>query len=204
MENALDFLTAMIGASPIEITAFFLGIANIVLLARRSIWNYPFGIIMVSLYAWVFYGAKLYSDVILQVFFFVVQIYGWAHWLGRRDAAGLVIVERISRRAGIASAAIAITGAALMGTLMARFTDASFPYWDASILSLSVVAQILLARRILENWLVWIVVDALAIGLYATKGLYPTAVLYAVFFIIAAIGYVGWRRAWARGETVEA
>ena len=76
MENALDFLTAMIGARPIEITAFFLGIANIVLLARRSIWNYPFGIVMVSLYACVFYGAKLYSDVILQVFFFVVQIYG--------------------------------------------------------------------------------------------------------------------------------
>ena len=63
---------------PVEIAAFFLGIANITLLVRRSVWNYPFGIVMVSLYAWVFYGAKLYSDALLQIFFFVVQCYGWA------------------------------------------------------------------------------------------------------------------------------
>lgn len=204
MDGALEFLTAMIGARPIEIAAFWLGIANITLLVRRSIWNYPFGIVMVALYAWVFYGAKLYSDVILQLFFFVVQLYGWAHWLTRRDETGLVIVARIGRIAAIACAAGALAGTLAVGGLMARFTDASYPFWDASVLSLSIVAQILLARRILENWLVWVAVDALAIGLYAAKGLYPTAVLYMLFFVIAAIGYVGWRRAWVRGDAIEA
>ncbi len=203
MENTLDFLHAMIGERPVEIAAFFLGLANIILLVRRSIWNYPFGIVMVSLYAWVFYGAKLYSDVILQIFFVVVQLYGWAHWLARRDESGLVIVTRIGRRAALACAVIAILGTLIWGWGMGAFTDASYPFWDASILWLSVIAQILLARRILENWLVWIGVDALAIGLYWTKGLYPTAALYTLFLVIAAIGYVQWRRAYAHGERIE-
>ncbi len=202
MGEVLEFLTAMIGARPVEVIAFVLGLANITLIVRRSIWNYPFGIAMVTLYAWIFYGAKLYSDVILQIFFFVVQCYGWAHWLTRRDEEGLVIVERISKGAALISAAVAIAGTALTGWLMSAYTDASFPFWDASILWLSVVAQVLLARRIRENWLVWIAVDIIAIGLYWTKGLYPTAVLYLMFLVISAIGYANWRRAYSRGEAV--
>lgn len=200
MESAFDFLHAMIGERPIEIIAVMLGLANIILLTRRSIWNYPFGIVMVTLYAWIFFGAKLYSDMLLQGFFFFVQLYGWAHWLRRRDETGLVIVERISRKAAHAYAGAAIIGVAALGGAMARFTDASFPFWDASIAVLSVIAQILLARRRLENWLVWIAVDILAIGLYWTKDLQPTAALYTLFLIISAIGYWQWRRAWKRGE----
>jgi len=203
MENATDFLHAMIGERPVEILAFFLGVANILLLVRRSIWNYPFGIAMVSLYAWVFYGAKLYSDVILQIFFFVVQVYGWVYWLKNRDVQGLVIVERISNFETAASTVVALGGMAVTGVLMSKYTDASYPFWDASILWLSIVAQVLLARRILENWLVWVAVDVLAVGLYWTKALYPTAVLYAVFLVIATLGYFQWRRAWRRGESVE-
>ena len=184
--------------------AFWLGIANITLIVRRSIWNYPFGIAMVTLYAWIFFGAKLYADTVLQVFFFVVQIYGWVYWLKNRDTSGLVVVRRLTKTQAIPYAITGVAGIAVIGTGFARFTDASFPYWDSTILVLSVIAQILLARRRLENWLVWIVVDALAIGLYWTKELYPTAVLYGLFFIIASIGYWSWRRAWARGEAVEA
>ncbi|MFC2951394.1 nicotinamide riboside transporter PnuC [Marinicaulis aureus] len=202
MGEVLEFLTGMIGARPVEIIAFFLGIANITLLVRRSIWNYPFGIAMVTLYAWIFYGAKLYSDALLQIFFFVVQAYGWAHWLTRRDEQGLVIVARITPRAAVASALAALAGTAALGGAMATWTDASFPFWDASVAVLSVIAQVMLARRLLENWLVWVAVDIVAIGLYWTKGLYPTAVLYLMFLVISAIGYVNWRRAYSRGEAV--
>ncbi len=200
--GVFEFLHAMIGERPIEIAAVLLGVANILLLVRRSIWNYPFGIVMVSLYAWIFYGAKLYSDALLQIFFFVVQCYGWAHWLSRRDAEGLVIVERISNRAAVLSALAAIAGTAALGGFMAAYTDASFPFWDAAIAVLSVIAQIMLARRLLENWALWVAVDILAIGLYWTKGLYPTAVLYLVFLTIAAVGYFNWRCAYAQGEAV--
>ncbi len=203
MESAFDFLHAMIGERPIEMLAVALGVANITLLVRRSIWNYPFGIAMVTLYAWIFFGAKLYSDALLQIFFFVVQLYGWAHWLGRRDESGLVIVERLSKKAGLVYAASAMAGIAALGGVMAHFTDASFPFWDASIAVLSVCAQIMLARRILENWIVWVVVDLLAIGLYWTKELQPTAALYAIFLIIATLGFFEWRKAWKRGAGVE-
>ncbi|WP_375201650.1 nicotinamide riboside transporter PnuC [Hyphococcus sp.] len=202
MGGVLDFLTGMIGGRPIEIVAFFLGIANITLLVRRSIWNYPFGIAMVSLYAWIFYGAKLYSDALLQIFFFVVQAYGWAHWLTRRDEEGLVIVARLSPRGAVTAALAAVAGTAALGGVMETYTDASFPFWDASVAVLSVIAQIMLARRLLENWALWVAVDIIAIGLYWTKGLYPTAVLYLMFLVISAIGYFNWRRAYDRGEAV--
>ncbi len=190
----------MLGTRMIEIAAVALGLANIALLVRRSIWNYPFGIVMVILYAKIFFDAKLYSDALLQGFFLIVQLYGWAHWLSRRDETGLVIVERLTRKAGVIYAISALAGIALLGGLMWRFTDASYPFWDASIAVLSVAAQIMLARRILENWLVWVAVDMLAIGLYWTKDLQPTAALYAVFLIIASFGFLQWRKAWARGE----
>jgi len=133
--------------------------------------------------------------MLLQGFFFVVQIYGWLHWLGRRDETGLVIVERLTKKAGLVYAASAVVGIALLGGAMARFTDASFPFWDA---------QIMLARRILENWILWIVVDLLAIGLYWTKDLQPTAALYTIFLIIATLGFFEWRKAWKRGAGVDA
>ena len=194
MDDWGSFLIGMIGSRPIEITAVVLGLFNIVLLIRRSIWNYPFGIAMVTLYFFIFYGAKLYSDAGLQVFFFFVQFYGWYYWLQRRDEEGLVIVTRLSAGPALAYGAAGIAAIAVIGTMMGRYTDASYPYWDASIAALSVIAQILLARRRLENWLVWVLVDALAIGLYWAKGLYPTAALYAIFLVMAAAGYLAWRR----------
>ena len=195
--NALDFIIAMFGERPIEMIAVTLGLINVGLLVRRSIWNYPFGIAMVILYARIFFDAKLYSDAGLQIFFLVVQAYGWWYWLQRRDDEGLVIVRTLTAKQALAYGSAAIVGVPLLGGVMDRFTDASLPYWDASIAVLSVIAQILLARRRLENWLVWIVVDLLAIGLFWTKGLYPTAVLYGVFLAMATAGYFNWRRSWA-------
>ncbi len=202
MDQLVGFFFAMVGERPTEIAAVVLGLINISLLVRRSIWNYPFGIVMVSLYAWIFYGAKLYSDVLLQFFFFVVQFYGWYYWLKGRGGDGLVIVERLTGGQALGYAGAAVAGVAMLGTFMARFTDAAFPYWDASIAVLSVIAQILLARRRLENWILWILVDVLAIGLYWVKDLHPTAALYAVFLTLSGVGLFSWRRAWKHGEAV--
>ncbi len=184
----------------LEIVAALLGLANILLLVRRSIWNYPFGIAMVLLYAFVFHEAKLYSDALLQIFFLVVQIYGWWHWVRNKAEAGEIMVERLPGRAllmlGIASLA-AIYG---WGALMHRFTDASYPWWDGSIAILSVVAQVLLARRYVENWAVWILVDIISIGVYAAKGLWPTFGLYIVFLIVSILGLIEWHRVRSRAR----
>ncbi len=191
----ISFLKGMVGSSPIEIIAVMFGFANVFLLVRRSIWNYPFGLIMVSLYAWIFYDAKLYSDMLLQPFFFVIQLLGWWWWLTKRDDQGQVIVERMPAYQIPVYAGAAAVCIVAVGGLMTHYTDAAVPYWDATTTVLSVIAQILLARRKLENWIVWIIVDVIAIGVYTYKGLNPTAVLYAVFLCLAIVGYVSWRRA---------
>ena len=176
----------------LENLAATLGLINIVLVVRRSLWNYPFGIAMVSLYFFIFAEEKLYSDALLQIFFLVVQLYGWWNWTRGRDTSGGLIVKRLSRQALLCWIVVIAAATALWGWLMHSFTDAAFPWWDASVAMISIGAQILLSRRYIENWPFWVLVDAVAIGLYHSKGLEKTAILYAVFLIVAAWGWREW------------
>jgi nicotinamide mononucleotide transporter len=185
----------MFGTRAIEIIAVLCGIANVVLIIRRSLWNYPFGLVMVALYAWIFFEVRLYSDTLLQVFFFVVQLFGVVWWLRGRDAEGDIIVRRLSKQQVLMTVVAAVVGTIVLGATMSRWTDAALPFPDAAIASMSVLAQILLARRFLENWLLWIAVDVLTIGVYFSKDLHPTAVLYALFLLLAITGLLDWRRA---------
>ena len=203
MTEVWTFLGGMFGTRAIELIAVTFGFINVFLIIRRSVWNYPFGIAMVTLYCWIFYEYKLYSDSLLQVYFFFIQLAGWWWWLRHRDPDGKVYVERLApaRIPLIATGAIAATIA--LGWIMTTYTDASLPYWDATTTVLSVIAQFLLAKRILENWLVWIAVDILAIGIYIAKGLEPTAALYAIFLVLASIGLLTWAKAWRSGEALQ-
>lgn len=178
----------------IETVAALLGLANVALVVRRSMWNYPFGLAMVALYGFVFFEARLYSDALLQVFFFAVQLYGWWNWSRSRAQAGEVHVEQMAGRARFNWLAACAIVAAGWGTLMHRFTDAAFPWWDGTIAVLSVAAQILQSRRKLESWVLWIAVDLLAIPLFAVKELWLTAGLYGVFLALSVWGLVGWAR----------
>ncbi len=188
-------LTA-VSVNLLEIIATLLGLANIILLVRRSIWNYAFGLAMVALYADIFFTAKLYSDALLQLFFFAIQLYGW--WAWRRSGAGdhKVQVERLTGPARIAWIVMIALTSLGWGMAMHSYTDASFPWVDATVAMASIAAQILLARRCIENWILWIAVDIVAIGLYLAKGLTVTAGLYGIFLILSA---VGWRE-WAQAE----
>lgn len=194
MDGAIEFIRAMAGTRGVEVAAVLLGIGNIALLIRRSIWNYPFGLAMVTLYAVVFFEAKLYADAGLQVFFFAIQIYGWMNWARARDAEGLVIVARAGAATGLYVGA-ALAGAAVLGLGLDRFTDATHPFYDAVIAGLSIAAQLMMARRFLENWFLWIAVDILAVGLFWVKDLKPTAALYVVFLVMCVFGFISWRRA---------
>lgn len=178
----------------LEIAAALLGVINVVLVVRRSTWNYPFGIAMVSLYFFVFWEAKLYSDALLQIFFFLIQLYGWWAWYHAAHVDHGVAVgwmNWIKRLAWIAGTAAAVL---LWGTGMARFTDAAAPYADATIAGLSVAAQILQSLRRVESWVLWIAVDVLAVGLFAWRGLQVTSALYALFLMLATLGLFEWRR----------
>lgn len=176
----------------IEIIATLLGIANILLLVRRSIWNYPFGLVMVALYAYIFFFAKLYSDALLQLFFFAIQVYGWWAWWRAGGGEHKVEVERLTGPARIAwIAMIALTSLA-WGWIMHSYTDASYPFWDATVAMGSIAAQILLARRCIENWMLWILVDLDAIPLYYAKQLPYTVGLYLLFLAFSVAGLLRW------------
>lgn len=177
-----------------EIIASILGLANIVLLVRRSIWNYPFGIAMVTLYGVVFFEARLFSDAALQVFFFVVQIYGWWNWYHARDSAGLARVELMTARSRLAWIAVIVAFNVADAWFLMKYTSDVAPWMDANTTAMSVVAQYLLSVRKIENWILWIVTDVVQIGLYYWKGLYPTTGLYVLFLIISGVGLYEWLR----------
>ncbi|MDB5678435.1 nicotinamide riboside transporter PnuC [Sphingomonas bacterium] len=187
-----QFLSEM---SPVEGIAAVLIAINVWLVARRSIWNYAFGIVGVAIYGWVFFGAKLYSDMLLQFFFLVVQCYGLQQWRRSQVESGEVVVERLGNRERFVGLAGIVAAVVVWGSLMHRFTDASLPWWDASVAMTSVSAQILMSVRKLENWWLWIVANILSIGLYAAKGLWITTGLYVFLLGLAIWGLVRWQSA---------
>ncbi len=181
--------------SPIEAAATLFGLINVTLVVRRSMWNYPFALVMVALYAWIFFGAKLYSDALLQIFFLAVNLYGWWNWARSRADTGEVRVEQLAGSARFGWVASCLIATVLWGWMMHRYTDAAWPWLDGGIAMASVAAQILQSRRKWENWLLWIAVDIAAVPLFALKGLWLTAGLYLVFLALSVWGLIDWKKA---------
>ncbi len=180
--------------SVVEAVATAFGLACVWLSVRRNVWTWPTGLVQVALYVWVFFQAKLYSDVLLHLVYVALQVYGWVCWRRRGPAGDRLAVSRLTPRAFAAWLGLAAGGSVALGLAMARFTDAALPWADAAIAAVSLVAQTLLARKQLETWLLWIAVDVVAIGVYAAKALYLTCGLYAVFLGLATTGWFAWRR----------
>jgi len=179
--------------SPVEIVAVVATLLSVWLSVRRNILTWPTGIVGVSAYFVVFLRTRLYADMALQVLFLVQCSYGW--WAWRRGEQREEPPIRVLSARGRAAVAAVVLGVSLVaGTLLDRYTDAAAPYWDASASVLSITANQLLARRVLENWLLWIVADALYVGIFLWKSLYLSAGLYALFFGMVIAGLVRWTR----------
>ena len=186
--------------SALEATAAVLGLINLVLIARRTIWNYPFGIAMVCLYFIVFWQARLYSAAGLQVFFLGSQLYGWWYWRQSTDGSTSVPVRRLDTPGRMIALGSGTAITLALGLAMSSLTDAAAPWLDAGNAGFSMVAQILTDRRHVESWPLWILINIVSVWLYASQGLLATAALYAVFLCIAGWGWDSWRRAATAGE----
>jgi nicotinamide mononucleotide transporter len=180
--------------STIEIVAALFGVVGVYLSVRQNVWNWPVGIVNVALYVIVFYEARLYADMGLQVIYIVLALYGWYQWLYGGPGRTTLPVTRAKRRQMLVALAVGALGAWGIGEVLARYTNASLPYLDASLTSASLVAQWMATRKLLENWALWIAADTVYIGMFVYKQLYPTAALYAVFTALAILGYVQWKR----------
>ena len=190
--NWFNWLQGFAGASPHEWIATVSGFICVYLVIKRNIWCFAFGFVQVSIYTWIFYDVKLYSDMALHVFYIGFQIYGWLLWKNAQDSTGRVIVNQGSSKEYILWIIAIVVCTGLLGTIMTHYTDASFPYPDAFTTCASLVAQWLLSHKKLLNWMLWIVVDIVAIAIYWQKGLFPTSALYACFLVMAIIGQWQW------------
>ncbi|CAN5474816.1 nicotinamide riboside transporter PnuC [soil metagenome] len=185
-----------IWGQPLSMTEFFgsiFGIAGVYLTVKKNIWCFPTGLANVGLYGVLFFNERLYADAILQVFYLFLLVYGWMQWK-RTDQQNDFITTKIEREFWILLAIICIGATMLIGTVFKNYTDASLPYLDSLLTSMSFIAQWMVAKKKLENWLVWIVADIVYVGMYIYKDLYLTAGLYFVFIILAFIGYREWKK----------
>ncbi|WP_456825546.1 nicotinamide riboside transporter PnuC [Cellulomonas sp. P5_E12] len=177
----------------VEILGFVTGAACVWLAARENVWNFPVGIVNTGLFLVLFTSAGLYANAGLQVVYLVLNGLGWYWWLrGGRDH-GVLEVRRAPRVAWVVGA-VAVVGVTAGLTVLLADASAA-PFWDSLTTALSLVAQLMMGRKWLGSWAVWIVTDVLLVGLYASQGLYLTAVLYALFIGLCVQGVVRWRRA---------
>jgi nicotinamide mononucleotide transporter len=179
----------------LEIVAFVLAIVMVVLNMRVNPAAWPLAIISSLLYFALFWNSRLYGDAGLQIFFAVIALWGWWQWLRGTEANGQALQVRslpVAARWWLLGALAAAWPAT--GLFLKAFTNTDVPWWDAFPTAASVIGQWLLGRKYIENWLAWIVVNVVGVGLFAYKGLWLTTLLYGLFIVMSFIGWRAWRR----------
>jgi len=179
---------------PFEIVATISGIIAVFLQAKEKILAWPFAIISVGISVVIFYNSKLYSDFGLHIIYIFLNLFGWYTWNKRPQENSVLATKVLSTSGVLIAIVVTIWGCLGLGYAMHNYTDADLPFYDAFTTSGSLVAQYLLAKKYLQNWLLWIVVDLVAIPLYIYKGLYFFAFLFLVYLLICIYGYMSWRK----------
>lgn len=186
--------------SALEIAANLVNLISIVLAARNHVLTWPTGILGCLLFGLLFFQSHLYADVTLQIFFIGTSVVGWRQWRRHADGQEKPISPTSLAELGL-YAVFGVISALLYGALLHHFTDASYPFIDSMVLAFSVIAQLLLMNRRLENWYFWILVNIISIPLYFMKDLYLTAGIYFLFLINAIWGLKRWRKDMPRSTT---
>lgn len=186
--------------SALEIVAVAISFLGIWLTARRAMLCWPINLLACALYFKLFLDVRLYSDMVLQALFGLAILYGWFAWARGRGDDGRVVVRPLPIAEAAAGLAAGALGAVAIGWFTSHYTDAALPWMDAGLSSFSLVAQYWTARRQAANWLLWIAVDVLYVGMFVFKGLWLTAGLYGAMVGLAVLGYRRWRQESAGGK----
>ncbi len=178
-----------------ELTAVILAVAYLVLAIRQNIWCWLCAAISTAMYVYLFAKANLYMESLLNVFYFVMAIYGWTMWRGGKAENELPVSvwpQKVHRYAVF----LIVCLAAGSGFLLGNFTDAAYPYIDSATTFAAIWATFLVARKVLENWWYWLVIDVVSVFIYWSRGLEATAVLFIVYVVLIPIGLVAWTRSY--------
>lgn len=178
------------------------GLLYIILSVKQNIWCWIFGIISSAVYLVVFFNSKIYADMSLQLYYVVMGIYGWIHWSGadKKGKNSLVPIVRLNSKSAINLFAITVALFFIIAWFLIKFTDSPIPWVDAFTTSLSFTATWMLARKIIEHWIIWVVVDAVSIGLYFYRELYSSILLFGVLTTLAVYGYIEWNKQWKKDQ----
>ena len=197
-------LNSWLSDNYIEIFGAVTGILYVFFEIRQNIWLWPVGIATSAVYIIVFFTNKFYADMSLQGYYLVISVLGWYWWLrggglraqdaGHRAQGEKLQVTRLKIKTGIILIFIWITLYLGMWFVLDRLTDSPVPEWDSFITSLSIIATWMLARKIYEHWYLWIIVNAASVILFITRGLYPTVILYLIYFAMSFVGLRAWKR----------
>ena len=187
--------TYAVQINALEAAGLVFGLLAVWLLIKQNIWTWPAGIIYVFISFVIFYQVKLYADLALHIVFLALNVYGWYYWIyGKKDKEEELPVTRAKPKTLAVLVVLSALGIAAMGTLFTLYTDAAVPYWDSTTTVLSLVGMWLTAKKKIENWHFWFVVDVLATGIYVYKGIYFYALLYLIYVGMAVAGYLAWRK----------
>ena len=189
-------LEAIRALTPLETAGFASGLLYVLLAARESAWCWAAGLVNVAAFFAISYKAQLYSDMGLQVLYLALTLYGTYMWLfgGSKQKNEQLHISKTNRKTWTALLLLSLLGTLLMGYLLNHHTDTDVPYWDALTTALSIAATWMTARKKLENWLIWIFVDPIYVGLYFYKGWYLSSLLFVIYTLIAIAGYFAWKR----------
>jgi nicotinamide mononucleotide transporter len=193
IESVLSALRAMDG---LELAGLVSGLLCVWLLIRENVWTFPLGLVYAVVSVAVFMEQRLYADVLLSGYYVLMNAYGWYYWLGggSRTESDDLPPSYAPRRTSLGLGGVVVIGIAVMGWLFDTQTDADLPYWDSATTVMSFAAMWMTARKYIESWAVWLVVNVIATGMYLVKGIELYAVLYAVYFVMAVMGWRAWRR----------
>ncbi len=192
-------MESWITAHFVEVLGVVFSILYLYFSIRQRILLWPMGMASAILYMVVFYQSKFYADMGLNGYYVIVSIYGWILWRNPGNTPRKILpVSRVRLKQAMILVAITLAGFLGIGVLLDKFTDSPIPYWDALTTAMSFTATWMLARKILEHWLLWIFVDAISMGLYLYRGLYPTLILFAIYTSMAFIGYFEWKKSFIR------
>ena len=177
-----------------EIVAVFFGLLSVWYAKKENILVFPTGIISVLLYVYICYNWKLYADMGVNFYYFVMSVYGWIVWSTKSDGDQVTPIAKNTSQENIISISLFILFFLMMAYVLSRFTDSDVPYWDSLTTGIFLVGMWLMAKKKIENWIAWIIGDLISIPLYAYKGLYLTSFQFIVFLGIAIAGYIEWKR----------
>lgn len=186
--------------STLEVVAVAFGIVSVFLSVRQHIASWPTAIVNVGLYAWIFGHQGLYSDTGLQVVYLVLSVYGWYEWLYGGAQHSELKVARATQADWLIAIDLMVVSWFVLANISARLPGSRIPYLDAGLTTVSLAAQWMMTRKVLENWALWILVDLAYVPTFISRGLHLTAGLYAVFLVLAVMGHVEWRNAIRKDE----